>query len=302
LLGLNLFGRAAGAFVGPSNFIEGVWQVHSKFVALLGGALSLGLVTAASAADMAVKARPVAPLPVFSWTGFYIGGAIGGRWTDNSWNTSCQETGAGLAATCVVFADRFATNNSQKFNSSAFRASIYGGYNWQIATWVVGLEGDFGWADNKKTNAGIPGLESPTVIGAPGLDTSTVKTTWDGSFRGRIGYLVTPSVLFYGTGGVAFAHVEASSHCGTSFPVGWCGIVNIGRTDTTSSDRVGWTVGGGIEAMLAPNWLLRGEYRYADYGNLNFVQLQGPGTNQDAFTASVKYRTHTALVGLAYKF
>jgi len=54
--------------------------------------------------------------------------------------------------------------------------------------------------------------------------------------------------------------------------------------------------------MLAPNWLLRGEYRYADYGNLNFVQLQGPVINADAFTASVKYRTHTALVGLAYKF
>jgi outer membrane immunogenic protein len=293
-------GRFCYAITGYQFLIEGVMEMTSKLAALLAGALSLGLVTAASAADMAVKARPVAPLPVFSWTGFYIGGAIGGRWTDNSWNTSCQETG--FAATCVVFADRFATNNSQKFNSSAFRGSIYGGYNWQVATWVVGLEGDFGWADNKKTNAGIPGLESPTVVGAPGLDTSTVKQTWDGSFRGRIGFLVTPSVLFYGTGGVAFAHVEASSHCGTAFPVGWCTAVNVGRTDTTSSDRVGWTVGGGIEAMLAPNWLLRGEYRYADYGNLNFVQLQGPVINVDAFTASVKYRTHTALVGLAYKF
>ena len=278
--------------------------MKTKFIALLGGVLSLGLVNVASAADMAVKARPVvAPVVVSDWTGFYIGGSIGGRWTDNSWNTTCQETGFPGNPSCIVFADRFATNNPQSFNSSAFRASIYGGYNWQVTSWVVGVEGDVGWADNKRTNAGIPGVESPTVVGAPGLDTSTVRTTWDAGLRGRVGYLVTPNVLFYGTGGVAFAHVEATSHCGTLFAVGWCGIAaNIGRTDTTSSDRVGWTLGGGVEAMFASNWLLRGEYRYADFGNVGFTQLAGPTSNVDAFTASVKYRTHTALVGLAYKF
>jgi outer membrane immunogenic protein len=278
--------------------------MKSKMIALLGGALSLGLVNAASAADMAVKARPVvAPVVVSDWTGFYIGGSIGGRWTDNSWNTSCQETGFVGNTTCVIFADRFATNNPQSFNSSAFRASLYGGYNWQVTSWVVGIEGDIGWADNKRTNAGIPGLESPTVVGAPGTDSSTVKTTWDAGLRGRVGFLASPNLLLYGTGGVAFAHVEASAHCGAVlFPVGWCTAINANRTDTTSDNRVGWTVGGGVEAMFASNWLLRGEYRYADFGNMTFTQLGGPVTNIDAYTATVHYRTHTALIGLAYKF
>jgi outer membrane immunogenic protein len=276
--------------------------MHTKLVALLGGALSLGLVNAASAADMAVKARPVvAPIVVTDWTGFYLGGAIGGRWSDDSWTTTCQSTG--FFATCNNFPDRFVTNNPQKFNSSAFRGSIYGGYNWQVSSWVVGVEGDFGWADNKKTNAGIPGLESPTVVGAPGLDTSTVKQTWDAGLRGRVGVLVAPTVLLYGTGGVAFAHIEVSSHCGTVFPVGWCGLAaNIGRTDTTSTDRAGWTLGGGGEVMFGQNWLLRGEYRYADFGRFSFQQLAGPTSNIDAFNATIRYRTHTALVGLAYKF
>ena len=258
----------------------------------------------AIAADLPVKAPIAAPPVAPAWTGFYIGGAVGGRWSDTNWNTTCQETGQVGNTSCNVFPDRFVTNNPQRFNSSAFRGSIYGGYNWQVTpVWVLGVEGDFGWADNKKTNAGIPGLESPTVIGAPGLDQSSVKQTWDGGIRGRAGYLVTPSVLLFGTGGVSFTHIEASAHCGTLFSVGWCGIpANIGRTDTSSSDRVGWTVGAGIEAMIAPNWLLRGEYRYADYGVFSFTQLQGPTSNIDAYSADVHYRTHTGLVGIAYKF
>lgn len=259
----------------------------------------------AMAADMAVKAPRVAPAIVASWTGFYVGGAVGGRWSDANWNTTCQETGAVGNTSCIVFPDRFATNNPQSFNSSAFRGSIYGGYNWQVSpVWVVGVEGDIGWADNNKTNRGIPGLESPTVVGAPGLDSSTLKQTWDGGIRGRVGFLVSPSVLLFGTGGVSFTHLEASATCGTPFVVGWCTAANVVRTDTTSTDRVGWTLGGGIEAMLSPNWLLRGEYRYADYGTFSFTQLQGPPAinNVDAYTASVHYRTHTALVGLAYKF
>jgi len=255
---------------------------------------------------MAVKARPViAPIVVDDWTGFYVGGALGGRWTDSSWNTTCQETGAPFnLGNCAPLPAIFPTNNPQSFNSSAVRASIYGGYNRQISKWVVGIEGDIGWADNNRTNAGIPGLESTTVVGAPGLDTSTVKQTWDAGLRGRVGFLASPSVLFYGTGGVAFAHVEVSAHCGTTFPVGWCTAVNVPRTETTSSDRVGWTLGGGVEAKLTSNWLLRGEYRYADFGSLSVTQLQGPpsANNVDAYSATVNYRTHTALIGLAYKF
>lgn len=277
--------------------------MNSKFIALLGGALGLGLVTTASAADMAVKARP-APVPVYNWTGFYIGGAVGGRWDDPRWSNTCQETGA--AATCIVFADRFATNNPQTFRSSSVRGAIYGGYNWQVApTWLLGVEADVGYGNNRKTNAGIPGLESPTVAGAPGLDFSSVNQTWDASIRGRAGYLVSPSVLLYGTGGVAFTHFSASGGCVTAFPVGWCAIgTNLPRTDTSSSDRVGWTVGGGIEAMVAPNWLLRGEYRYTDYGTYGFTQFRSPagaGT-VDTYSADLRLRTHTAMVGLAYKF
>jgi outer membrane immunogenic protein len=268
-------------------------------------ALAAMIARPALAADLSVEPmyKALPPPPVLqNWSGFTVGIAFGARWSDAQWNTTCQETS--FAPTCNVFPDRFANNNPTNFNSSSFRTGLYGGYTWQVArTWVVGWEGDVAWANNNKTLAGIPGLESPTVAGAPGGDTSSVKQTWEASIRGRGGVLVAPWVLLYATAGVAWTRLDASAHCGTAFPVGWCALAgNIGRTDTASTNRFGWTVGGGAEAMVWANWLVRAEYRYTDYGTFNYTLLQAPASNLDAFSAGLRYHTHTALVGFAYKF
>jgi outer membrane immunogenic protein len=115
-------------------------------------------------------------------------------------------------------------------------------------------------------------------------------------------------VLLFGTGGVAFTHVESSATCGAvAFPVGWCSLGGpfLNTTQTRSADRIGWTVGGGIEAMLSPNWLVRGEYRYADYGKFAstvFTGSNGAVVNGDAIAYDTALRTHTVTVGIAYKF
>src|SRR5258707_6998479 len=85
---------------------------------------------------------------------------------------------------------------------TAFRFGAYLGFNWQIAPrWVVGVEGDVGSA--KQTTA-LPGHVLPTFP-LTGLlnDRLSVRTAWDASARGRVGYLVTPSFLAYVTGGAA---------------------------------------------------------------------------------------------------
>jgi outer membrane immunogenic protein len=167
-----------------------------KFV--LASAAMIALVAApARAAD--ISARPVyktapvaAPLP-YNWTGFYIGGSLGGRWAEPVWTTTCLIPGFSPANPCPTggLPARLAFNNPASFDSASLRGGIYGGYNWQLnPTWVVGIEGDFGWAKNRKTIAGIPGAEDPAIAGSPGLDTSTVKETWDAGIRGRLGFLV----------------------------------------------------------------------------------------------------------------
>jgi opacity protein-like surface antigen len=106
----------------------------------------------------------------------------------------------------------------------------------------------------------------------------------------------------------AGTRLEATAFCGTPFAAGgFCtpGFAFFGTTSTLSSTLSGWTVEGGIEWMLAPNWLVRGEYRYADYGRLSGTFFPGFGgfvVNGDAIDANVKLHTHTALFGIAYKF
>jgi len=265
----------------------------------------------ANAADVALKAPPPPPPPAWSWTGFYLGGEVGGRWDNARWNTTCIEAGAPFAACSnltgnPVDAARFFVNNPQTFNSSSLWGGVYAGYNWQVATsWVWGVEGNFAWGNNSSTQGGIPGAESPTVAGAPGLDSSNVKQTWDASLRLRGGFLVTPQTLVYVTGGAAFTRVQFSAFCGTAYPVGWCtAAADIGLTSTITSTRAGWTVGGGIETRLWGNWLGRAEYRYADYGTVSGTLFGSPVgvAAGDAITASVRLHSNIGLVGLAYKF
>lgn len=263
---------------------------------------------AAYAADLPNTKGPptfAPPPPAFSWTGFYIGGEVGARWSDPTWSTTCLQPGLGGAACPTNFPTRLAFNNPESFDSTSVKGGILVGYNFQIGQqWVVGIEGDWQYGDNQATRAGIPGAEDPTVAGEPGLDSSGVRQTWDASIRGRAGFLITPNALLYGTGGVAFTHLEATALCGTAFPTGWCTGADPlhGIPQSASSNRVGWTVGGGLEYMITPNWLVRAEYRYADYGSYSSTLFSGVVADVDAISFTTHLRTNTASVGVAYKF
>jgi outer membrane immunogenic protein len=269
-----------------------------KAVWVTAALVSLAAVGAAGAADLPLKA-PV-PVPVYDWTGFYIGASLGDRLSDVDWTTTCLQPGVAPCGT--AFPNRFANQTSVPLNSNGMRYGGYVGYNWQFQNWLVGAEADGAWVDSRAFSAGIPGAEDPTVAGSPGLDTATARETWDASVRGRLGWIVTGNVLFYATAGVSWIHVEASATCGTAFPVGWCAVPSfLGTTQTASATRMGWTAGGGIEAMITPQWLARAEYRYADYGTFNSTLFTGFG-NVDALSFDTKLRTQTALIGVAYKF
>jgi outer membrane immunogenic protein len=290
-------------------------------------ALMLG-VASAYAADMPLKAPPVPP--VLSWTGFYIGGEIGERSAvvDPSVTSSTLNSpGAPVlnvlgTGVCGGAAGAFPCPGGTSLDNAAFRAGLYGGINWQLnRNWVVGLEGEFAWADATRTLGGqmYPGGSSAFAIGS---STFSIKTTWDASARARLGFLVVPNVLLYGTGGASLLHVEATSFCDNTGIFQTCAITgNFGPPIiTNSATRLGWTIGAGIEANLGGHWLLRSEYRFADYGTWantdirscpgpacalniqNAIQLgAAPGST---FTTSyaTRLQTHTVSIGAAYKF
>jgi outer membrane immunogenic protein len=277
---------------------------------MVGGAVIAVLVAApAMAADMQARA----PVVMDGWSGLYVGASLGGRFTDSNWTTTCLSVGApgGVGCPLNLFGQngaRFPLSNPSGLSSATLRPSVYLGYNWQIGNWVVGAEGDAAWGKARNEMKGIPGAET-LVSGSPGLDTAAVSSSWDASARARAGFLIGSNVLLYATAGASWIHMETSAYCGSARPLGWCaGPVrpgsNLGSESAASTTRIGWTAGTGAEAMLWSNWLMRIEYRYADYGTFDFTLFPGFGAcgqGCDTIAAEATLRTHTVLVGFAYK-
>jgi outer membrane immunogenic protein len=140
------------------------------------------------------------------------------------------------------------------------------GYNWWFDGWVLGLEGDFdgSWMDGKASVCGIPNCET--------------KNNWLATIRGRAGY-AADRVLFYLTGGGAFGDIVANT------AVNW-----------QSTDRSGWTVGGGIEGAFTDHWTARIEYLFVDLQNATFTPVAA------VTPVTVKFNANLIRLGVDYKF
>ena len=131
---------------------------------------------AAHSADLAVKAPPPPPVPVFSWTGFYVGANIGGAWAHNDWTDT-----------------RFLTNFNNN-NNGVFIGGGQMGANYQIGNFVIGAEWDFDWAgNNNRTGVVIPGVGNIVV---------TNNNRWITTMAARFGFAVD-HWLIYGKAGAA---------------------------------------------------------------------------------------------------
>jgi opacity protein-like surface antigen len=224
------------------------------------------------------------------WQGLYAGGGGGFRITDcNNWETKRVES--------LGIDDEVGRDNEECF-STAFRGTVYAGYNLLVSpSWLVGLETEVGIANADTTRRGIPGTAGIIVPPAfSAKDSVNVKDTWDINLRARIGYLVTPDTLLYGTFGVAWQEIEARVTCGA----GICGVNPITPFSVSKSDTVtGWTGGLGVEQMISPHLALRAEYRYSDYET--FTATYGSRATLGV-TSDIDMRTHIGTFGLTYKF
>jgi outer membrane immunogenic protein len=240
----------------------------------------------AFAADMAVKA-PAPAAASDPWTGAYVGGSVGGMWSNEKWTTVTTFPFLAFPIT--------GPNNPASLDGSGVRAGGYIGYNVKISPlWVAGLEGDLAYTKFTTSVSPFPGTPGGANGGGP-TDTDTVKLGWDASIRGRLGYLINPTVLLYGTGGVAWQEITTNSTCAAGG--GFCG--GAFTSGNASTDKAGWTLGGGIEAALTNHWFARAEYRFSDFGRVTNVLPPAPAAG---LTSSISVKTNIADVGLAYKF
>ena len=152
------------------------------------------------------------------------------------------------------------------------------GYNWQTGNVVFGVEADGSWADVSASATGA------TVVPGFGVVTATASSKTDamGTVRGRIGWAVN-NVLFYGTGGYAWIDNKVS-------------VSALGATVSERKFHSGWTVGAGVEAFIAPQWSIKGEYLYRSLGGETYFAGLGAPVNSGTLNL------HSVQVGVNYHF
>jgi outer membrane immunogenic protein len=242
---------------------------------------ALVMSTAAQAADMAVKAPPMAP-PVYSWTGCYIGGNVGGAWHHADQTASRNIRG-------TIFATPYDLGSANSNGDFIGGAQI--GCDYQFAgKWVVGIQGMFDFGNTNSTG----NLTDARLTAAFTNPYVTTRTRDLYTVTGRIGYLFTPQLLGYVKGGGAWTNTYTAIY--SSAPAAYL-------SESGSADRIGYTVGGGLEHMFAKGWSVFGEYNYADFGRKDIANIAGPLTTSGSATINATRLTmQTALFGVNYKF
>jgi outer membrane immunogenic protein len=284
------------------------------FIGLVAAA-ALGVATGetALAADMPLKAPPL-PAPVANWSGFYIGGNLGGYdSSQNGGTTAVPDPGFGapavLGAGLAGFGILPTTHN---LGASGLLGGIHGGYNWQIAKWVIGLEGDYSFlnrsdSDNQPLFATWPGV--PTLLNNASMQLTT-SNHWLASARGRLGW-TGDNWMIYGTGGAAFTQTSYGAALNPGTVGGVTNLPGSGVLPSSiafSQDKVGVVAGAGAEWMLSPHVLFRLEYLYYRFdgaaGGLPVTLAAGsPACTNCGWNVNwseLQFQTFRA--GLSYKF
>jgi outer membrane immunogenic protein len=235
----------------------------------------------ASAADMAIKARPAPiPAPIFSWTGFYIGVHGGGDWFDKSWDASANNPAGSCAGPCPAFAG--------SHTGSSWLAGGQIGVNYQTGMWVLGVEADGSGTDLKASSTHL-------LLGAPFFINS--KTDALATVAGRVG-IAANQALFYVKGGGAWADdrffVSSSAVVGT-LPPG-------SPLQLSDNTRWGWMVGVGVEYAFTSNWSVKAEYNHLDFGTHTETLVAQPGCGCANFNYDVRQTVDLVKVGLNYRF
>ena len=220
--------------------------------------LTTALTAPGWAADLGARTYANAPAPVSNWNGLYVGGNLGYGWGDGNTDFSFLPTPRQLGL----------NNTALGVRSAGVTGGAQFGYNWQIGSLVTGLEADIQGSDIKGS-ARVTPINSETLRPDTNgtIISSEAKLSWFGTVRGRLGVTVTPDLLLYGTGGLAYGHVDASANTQFFNP----GLVaafpaNISKT------KAGWTAGAGAEWMFARDWSAKLEYLYVDLGSESTIE------------------------------
>jgi opacity protein-like surface antigen len=230
-----------------------------RIITSVAGGLALALMANPALADGMVSLKDTVAAPeVPTWSGMYFGGSFG-----YGWNKSDN-----------IYRDSSGDRERNKEDADGGLVSLVWGYDCQWDRIVVGVFGDIDWSD---------------ISRGRNEDGMTIDRSYN--IGGRIGVLLRPTTLAFLTAGYSRAHFDND---------GWWDIESGGDIfpGKGSADFDGYFIGGGLEHMLGNGFFLRGEVRYANYGD------EITNTGSDAGVTWVDKEDPeiwTAKLGIVYK-
>jgi outer membrane immunogenic protein len=242
------------------------------------------------------SAGPNSPVPSptsYTWKGGYIGGHVG-------WGRGRANTTFTPLPNATQFIDM--TPTTLRPDPSGFNGGAQGGYNWQTGRFVMGGEADISWSKMSGTATVTPIIKNNgTPFPGAGFLTAHQDTTWFGTVRGRMGITPTPRVLVYGTGGLAYGHVNYSANSdfrpGVPTP-----ILFFQYPASLSKTKAGWTAGGGVEVGISKHWSWKAEYLYYDLRKESLTANPVPVNPPFQVAYAWETRAHTFNAGINFRF
>ena len=249
---------------------------------LLAGTALLGLIGAANAADLPPRypaPPPVAPAVVPpSWTGFYVGAG---------WGYGVSDTNSSVIPASGLI--QGTTNNGAR--GWLGMADVGYDYQFNIGGWnlVAGVLADYNFGNMTGTSnfTAAPGAGFTTLTGV-----EKEKSFWDAG--GRIGWLITPDILSYFSGGYSSAHFDGMN----LQPFGGVPM------STSSHNYSGWFTGAGIETKIAsiPGLYFNTEYRFTSYNSATLPVAGSAGAIGTPIALKLQPSQQTVMSGIHYKF
>jgi high affinity Mn2+ porin len=230
-----------------------------------------------------LSAQPAAPVPVFTWSGLYLG-ANAGAWfaPKNPTYEAIGLPGAGF--------DLVPNGGGQNVGATV---GFQAGYNYQIGSLVPGFETDFNYLSNCRNGTfAAPRAYAPLGIGSYTL--SGACSYYFGTMRGRLGYAFDRA-LFYATAGIAYGGNRDPGYVNLNPPAPG----NYFAAGASHSARTKYVFGAGLEYALSDHWFARAEYLYVNLGRIDQFFENGAGLG---YTSSQFNQNHIFRIGLDYRF